>query len=109
VSRALGTPGFMALEMQALEGPDWDCCVAPGTPSDMWALGVSTWVVMTGVPYLPECPRVMEWLLAGFTAPTQQLLRGLLQADPEQRLTAEELLRSPALLEHPLLLQARAH
>jgi len=74
----------------------------------MWSLGVSFWVVMTGVPYLPQCPGVMDWLVAGFTAETRQLLRGLLQTVPQQRLTAQELLRSPALLQHPLLVEARA-
>jgi len=49
---------------------------------------------------------VNEWILSSFTAHTQHLLRGLLAADPDQRPTAEELLRCKALRCHPRLLAA---
>jgi len=38
--RPQGTPGFMSPEMAALSSDDWLCCLAPGTPSDMYSLGL---------------------------------------------------------------------
>jgi len=97
----------MSPEMAALCSDDWLRCLAPGMPSDMYSLGASVWYVMTGKRYCAENTAVNEWILSSFTAHTQHLLRGLLAADPDQRPTAEEVLRSAALRRHPLLLTAQ--
>jgi len=38
--RPQGTPGFMSPEMATLSSDDWLCCLAQGTPSDMYSLGL---------------------------------------------------------------------
>lgn len=116
-----GTPPYMAPEM-LLGKPS-------GLPVDLWSFGAMAHVLLVGeFPYMP--PRVssegMKRAIAegsvrptfgggGLTAPTEKLLRGLLDRDADRRPTASEALgvvesqsppREPLACLRPVLVRA---
>ncbi|KAM6108510.1 LOW QUALITY PROTEIN: serine/threonine-protein kinase 40 [Pterocles gutturalis] len=74
-----------------------------GKPSDMWALGVVLFTMLYGLPFYDSIPRLFRKIKAAeYTIPedgrvsenTVCLIRKLLVLDPQQRLTASEVLDS---------------
>ncbi|GAQ84402.1 Serine Threonine protein kinase [Klebsormidium nitens] len=99
--RTPGTPAFTAPE----------CCMGVpyhGKPADMWALGVTLYVFVTGqYPFLAQSHSLADLyqailheepaIPAHLPPPLQDLLRKLLEKDPSERATAEEAARHPWL------------
>eukprot|EP00243_Klebsormidium_subtile_P004773 TRINITY_DN18925_c0_g1_i1.p1 TRINITY_DN18925_c0_g1~~TRINITY_DN18925_c0_g1_i1.p1 ORF type:complete len:815 (-),score=132.87 TRINITY_DN18925_c0_g1_i1:446-2890(-) len=99
--RTPGTPAFTAPE----------CCMGVpyhGKPADMWALGVTLYVFVTGqYPFLTQSNALADLyqailhedpaIPAHLPPALQDLLRKLLEKDPCKRATAEEAARHPWL------------
>lgn len=79
-----------------------------GKPADMWALGVTLYVFVTGqYPFLAQSYALADLyqailheepaIPADLPPPLQDLLRKLLEKDPGKRATAEEAARHPWL------------
>jgi serine/threonine protein kinase len=105
-ARCLGTPGFLSPEV--FEGDP------PGTEADMWAMGVTLFVMVYGklpfkgssyfgvkksvvdgeLRFPPAMPAARPWI---------GVISALLHKDPAQRMTAKQLARAPALsAEYPM-------
>lgn len=98
---ALGTPLFIAPEV--LKGSGYDCSC------DMWSLGVVLYIVLCGYPPFPwnESPKHLvravvngqytfperEW--KHVSANAKDLVRVMLEVDPNKRITATEALSHP--------------
>src|SRR4051812_1864867 len=86
----LGSPSYIAPERARGE--------QPGPPSDLWSLGATLFTAVEGrAPYdkgepLPTMTAVVTGDHAPFVAagPLAPVLEGLLEKDPEQRMTAEQ-------------------
>lgn len=66
-----------------------------GTPGDMWSIGVALVYLLTGTDSHYELNARLAMLQnAGYSAQCMALITGLLQADPDLRLTAEQALKS---------------
>jgi hypothetical protein len=86
----LGSPSYIAPERARGE--------QPGPPSDLWSLGATLFTAVEGRPPfdkgepLPTMTAVVTGEHAPFVAagPLAPVLEGLLEKDPEQRMTAEE-------------------
>jgi len=100
----VGTPQYLAPEVQAAGG---DAPGKYGTPADMWSLGVIIYIIMCGFPPFDQHQykrqgAAVTWSFQhdpwpAASAEVKQVITQLLQPQPEQRMTVDELLAHPWL------------
>jgi serine/threonine protein kinase len=110
----LGTGGFLAPELRLPGGAESAAKPRYTNAVDVWALGCLLFVMISGrMPFddsLYQRPAreitvrfVPDRIWARVSRPAKKLIRGMLEADPAQRLNMEEIVRDPwvALAEPP--------